>query len=117
MNAEATYTQLQQDLQPYFLMLGEAADAILDQDVSKYPIFVIHKFDELTLGLSLLQRLEPVIHWSIQASTLEELVTKQLIEMEKVDHFRQVFKDPHEYLCLFVLLDTGAHFIFLPRQG
>lgn len=115
MNAEATYIQLQQDLQPYLSMLGKAADTILDQDVSKYPIFVIHKFDELELGIRLLERQEPNILWSIQVSTLEELTTKRLIEMGKVDHFREVFKDPLEYLCLFVLLDTGAHFVFLPR--
>lgn len=116
MNKEATYTQVKQDLEPYFLMLGEAADTIIDQDVSKYPIFVIHKFDNLELGILLLQRQAPSITWSVQASTLEELVTKQLIEMDKVDHFREVFKNPREYLCLFVLLDNGAHFIFLPRK-
>ena len=115
MNAEATYNQLQTELKPYFKLLGDAAETILDQDISKYPIFVVHKFEELELGIPLLQRAEPQIGWSVQASTLEELATKRLIEMSKVDHFREVYKDPREYLCLFVLMDGGANFVFLPR--
>ncbi len=116
MNTEAAYHQLRQELQPYFKMLGDAAETILDNEVSKYPIFVVHKFDELELGIPLIQRTEYQRVWSLQASTLEELATKGLIEMEKVDQFRRVFKDPREYLCLFVLMDTGAHFVFLPRK-
>lgn len=114
MNTEISYNQLQQDLQPYLNLLGEAAETILDQDVSKYPIFVVHKFDELELGIPLLQRAEPSILWSVQASTLEELVAKRLVQIEKVDQFRSVYKDPRDYLCLFVLMDGGANFVFLP---
>lgn len=115
MNAETTYHQLKDELQPYFKMIGDAAETILDNDISKYPIFVVHKFDELELGILLLQRAEPQTLWSVQASTLEELATKRLIEMEKVDQFRSIFKDPREYLCLFVLIDGSGQFVFLPR--
>jgi len=116
MPSEAIYTQLQRDLQPYLPLMGQAAETILDQDVSKYPIFVTHKFDELELGIPLVIRQEPQAVWSIQASTLEELVTKRLVETGKVNDFRRIFKNPQEFLCLFVLMDTGAQFVFLPRK-
>jgi len=32
-----------------------------------------------------------------------------------VQDFRQVYKDPEANLCLFVLSDLGAQFIFIPR--
>ena len=101
---------------PHAVLMGNAADAILDQDISSYPIFVIHQFD-LEVGIPILERRDKGPKWSINASTLEELATKKIVEMEKVDSFRQVYKDPRQFLCLFVLSDLGANFIFLPRDG
>jgi hypothetical protein len=36
--------------------------------------------------------------------------------MERIDHFRSIFKDPDAFFCLFTLSDLGAQFIFLPRD-
>ena len=47
---------------------------------------------------------------------MKELATKKIIQMERVDHFRSVFKDPDFFFCLFTLSDLGAQFIFLPRD-
>jgi hypothetical protein len=47
-----TYLSLQEELKPYVKMLGQASDVIRDQDVSKYPIFVIHQ-QEVEIGLPL----------------------------------------------------------------
>jgi hypothetical protein len=112
----AKYQQLETDIKPYVPLMGKAADAILDQDISSYPIFVVHQF-ELELGILLVERQEGGAKWSINASTLEELAAKKVVEMSKVDQFRQIFKDPRANVCLFVLSDLGANFIFLPREG
>ncbi len=109
------YQQLEEEMAPYTGLMGKAADAILDQDISSYPIFVVHQFN-LEIGIPILERRENGPKWSINASTLEELATKKIVEMDRVDNFRQVYKDPREFLCLFVLSDLGANFIFLPRS-
>ena len=83
------------------------------QEVSKYPIFVIHQH-EVEIGIPLAENLEYGT-WNVHASSLEEFVCKQIIQEEKVDSFREVFKDPLAYFCLFVLSELGANFIFLPR--
>ena len=114
MKTEAELAQLQQDLDPFRTLLGKAADTILDEDVSSYPIFIVHQ-QSIALGIPVVQRTDEGSSWSIHASTLEELATKQVIGMEKVDDFRKVYKDPAEYLCLFVLYAKEAQFIFLPR--
>lgn len=115
MDIQAQFTQLQQDLQPYQVTLSQAADVILDQDVSRYPIFVVHQLDELEIGILLLQRQAPALDWSVHASTLEELATKRLIQPEKVDAFRSIYKNPQVFLCLFVLTPTNPTFVFMPR--
>ncbi|HQU58366.1 MAG: hypothetical protein KDD02_09525 [Phaeodactylibacter sp.] len=109
------YEQLEAEMAPHIKLMGKAADAIIDQDISSYPIFVIHQFD-LEIGILILERKEKGPNWSINVTTLEELATKKVVEMAKVDSFRQVYKDPRAFLCLFVLSDLGANFIFLPRD-
>lgn len=107
------YEALAKKLAPYNLVMGNAADTILDQEVSSYPIFIIPK-ESIPLGIPIVENMEeePL---RIHASTLEELATKKVIEMSKVDHFREVYKDPTEFLCLFVVDESQSSFIFIPR--
>lgn len=107
------FLALQSQLQPYKKILAQAADVILDENVSKYPIFIIHQ-QELSMGVSLIEAGDK-LKWSVNASTLEEFVTKELIFMEKAPDFISTYKNPEEYLCLFVLSELGAQFIFMPR--
>ncbi|MEZ5041117.1 MAG: hypothetical protein R2828_14560 [Saprospiraceae bacterium] len=115
MDAENQYNALEKALEPQWGILEKAADAILDQEVSSYPIFIIHQH-QVEIGVLLVKREAGKSDWSIQASTLEELVTKQIIQMDKVDDFRKIYKDPRTNLCLFTLSEMGATFIFLPRK-
>ena len=107
------YNELAKKLAPYNLVMGNAADTILNQDVSSYPIFIIPS-ESIPLGIPIVEQTEeePL---RIHASTLEELATKKVIEMSKVDHFREVYKDPAEFLCLFVVDAQEAKFVFIPR--
>lgn len=100
-------------MRPWLPVMGRLADEVLDQDVSRYPIFVVHPAS-IELGLPVVEKGEHS-RWSIHISTLEEFAARQVIEMEKVADFRQVYKDPLAFLCLFVLSDLGAQFLFLPR--
>lgn len=113
METKERYQQLQEELQPLLPTVAQAADAILDQEISKYPIFALSR-QGLAIGLPLYEREAP--EWSINASTLEEFATKGLIEAEKVDNFRQVYKNPQEQICFFVVDEGSATFIFLPRK-
>lgn len=105
---------LQQDLQVLKKPLGQAADTIVDEGVSKYPIFVVHQ-QEVSIGLPLIPASPESHFWAAHASTLEEFVTKNIIGEERVEEFKKVFKPVQEQLCLFVLSQIGATFIFLPR--
>ena len=114
MKVEDKLEQLKTELRPYLPMLGKAADAILDQDISSYPIFIVHR-QMVTIGIPVVDQEGGQHKWSINASTLEEFATRQLIRMDKVDNFRKVYKNPARFLCLFVLSDAGAQFVFIPR--
>ena len=106
---------LNRRVKPYRKMLGQAADTVLEQDVSSYPIIIVHN-KSIQIGLPLVKPGILEDGWSIHISTLEEFVAKQLIETEKLDSFKRVYKKPTESLCLFVIDDIGATFVFLPRS-
>lgn len=108
------YLKLEEELKPFRAVMNQTADAILDQEISSYPIFVTSKL-EVNIGVTLIARDEKQ-PWFIHATTLEELHTKNIIHQDKLDEFRKVYKDPSLNLCLFVLSDLGAQFIFLPRE-
>ncbi|HEB62183.1 MAG TPA: hypothetical protein ENI82_03430 [Bacteroidetes bacterium] len=115
MEIEQKFKKIQEELRPYKKILGKAADAIIDENVSSYPIFVVHRL-EVSIGIPIIKREEVEGNWSINASSLEELVTKKVIEMEKLDSFKGIYKNPRSFLCLLLLSDFGATFAFLPRS-
>ena len=110
----AGYKRLEEELSPFKNLMNDAQEKILDQEVTKYPIFVIHQH-ELEIGIPLLDE-SAKSKWQIQASTLEEFASKQIIEQNKIDSFRTIYKSPEKFFCLFVLSELGAKFIFLPRK-
>ena len=109
------YLQLEKELQPYMALLSKAADSIIDKEISKYPILVVHQ-QEVELGVPVLSKDPKKGNWSVNASTLEEFAMKQVINPDKIEDFQGVYKDPGENLCLFVISELGAKFIFLPKN-
>jgi hypothetical protein len=114
MSKSDQFFQLKNELSIYVKALGEAADIIVEQDVSNYPIFVIHK-QEVEMGIPVIEKDKNGGLWNINASTLEEFVAKNLIFEEKIEDFRLNYKDPALYICIFVLSELGANFVFLKR--
>ena len=112
---DVKYLKLREEVKPYLKMLKEASRTIRDQDVSNYPIFVFHQ-QEIELGVSLVRHEDISGNWSVNASTLEEFVVRQLIEEERVKGFKKHYHDPDTHFCLFVLSELGPEFIFIPQE-
>jgi hypothetical protein len=115
MEQEKIMKQLELELQNYKSLLGQAADTIIDEDVSKYPIFVLFK-EEVELGIPVVDNTSQE-KWSINASTLEEFYSRQLIDTGKVEEFKKIYKHPKHYLCLFIINELGGNYYFLPRTS
>lgn len=117
MKKAESYIILQTELEIYRKLMTQAIKVITDQDVSDYPIMVAHQ-QELELGMPIFKREENKgAKWSIHASTLEEFVSKQIIFPEKVDEFKTNYKDSESNICVFVLSELGAEFVFLPVKN
>lgn len=103
---------IEKELKQYVPLLKQSTQTILDSDVSNYPIYVAHK-EDIKLGINIIDRLKTTANWSIEASTLEEFVAKNLINSEKLEEFKKTFKDPREFVCFFLISELGAQFIFM----
>lgn len=114
MSKAELFIQLENELKRYQKVMSEAADIIMDQEVTKYPIFVAHQ-QELEIGIPI-TKLEDGEKWAIHASSLEEFVSKQIIFPEKIEEFKSNYKEAKDSLCIFVLSELGAQFVFLPRK-
>lgn len=110
-----TYIGLEKELAPLKPTLDKAITTILDQEVTDYPIFVLHQKDTIELGVLLVKGGNIYSKWSVNASSLEEFSAKRIIEDSRIPDFQKVFKDPQSHFCLFVIEDASAKFVFLPR--
>lgn len=113
-NQSELFLKLEQELSTYKNALAAATDQLLAEEISKYPIFVVHQQD-IAVGIPMIDRKKVLGNWSINASTLEQFAEKKIIVKDKLDAFKANFKDPDDYYCLFVLSELGANFVFLTR--
>ena len=110
---ESPLKSLEADLKIYSDSIKEVAVEIMAEGISLYPIFVAHQH-EVKLGELILDKDELNMNWTIQASTLEEFVERSIIHQEKKEKFIKQFKEPSDFMCLFVIVPEGANFIFFP---
>lgn len=103
---------LENELKKYKDVLVKAQEIIMTKDVSKYPIFVFHQHD-MEVGITIVERSKAKGNWNINASSLEEFNSKSLIPSENIEKFQKAYKDTDTHLCLFVISELGAQFIFL----
>ncbi|GGG76420.1 hypothetical protein GCM10007415_05240 [Parapedobacter pyrenivorans] len=113
---ESPLKSLQADLDFYSESIKEIAVEIMAEGLSAYPIFIAHQH-EVSLGELILNKDELGTNWSIQASTLEELVERGIIKEDRQAHFVKKYKKPEDFMCLFVVVPEGANFVFYPYKA
>ena len=109
----AELQELNQNLNIYKESIREISEEIIDNQISKYPIFIASR-EETNLGKQIIDKEELALEWSINASTLEEFVRRKIVLENKLEAFKKSYKDPKKFLCVFALLAENAGFIYLP---
>lgn len=110
---ESPLISLERDLKFFNESIKEVAIEIMVEGLSATPIFVAHQH-EIALGEMILNRDELNTEWSIHASTIEEFVEKGIIKKELKERFLSTYKNPNDFMCLFVVVPEGANFVYYP---
>lgn len=114
------WVQLQTDVAPYRDRLAEAADTVVDEGVSNYPIFFAFNGEgsEQVPGIAVTSiPTNRGFGWQLNLTTLEELVAKSVVTPERIDPFRELYKKNHDQLCFLIVDAEGARFGFVPKEG
>ncbi len=112
---EELYRSLHEDLDVCRDFIRQIASGMIKGDVSKYPIFVALRGEsDIDLGLPIIGRNDFDISWNFNASHLEEFVAKGVVARDKAQEFIQAYKNPAEFMCVFVAEETSGSFVFMP---
>lgn len=112
---ESPLKSLEFDLRLFSDSIKEVAVEIMVEGLSRYPIFVAHQHD-VSLGEVILDKQDLNTEWSIHASTLEEFEERNIIKKELKQRFIDSYKNPQEYMCVFVIVPEGANFVYFPYE-
>lgn len=93
--------------------LKEASYQIRKRGYSDFPVFVVSR-ENVELGLELISKTMFDNEHIYNASYLDEFVQRNLVGEESVELFKENYKNPDEYCCLFVIEQDFAGFIFIP---
>ncbi|MEZ5056645.1 MAG: hypothetical protein R2879_06350 [Saprospiraceae bacterium] len=105
---------LELELRNYKPALKKACETIVEQNVSNFPIMVLHQ-KPVEIGIEVIERDKVAGNWSVSASTMEEFIAKSLIQEEKLESFRSLYQSHKNQICLFLVTEGGADFVFLPE--
>jgi hypothetical protein len=79
----------------------------------EFPIFPICKAPQPVGQILIDQGLQDV-EWNYYASFLDEFIQRNLVAADKVEDFKNAYKNPDEFCCLFVVDKTFTNFVFIP---
>lgn len=84
---------------------------IKNEEVSNYPILVAYpNTTNVEIGLPIVEG----ERYNFNATTLEELAMKKIVNLKKVDEFRKLYKDKPQNFCVFFIELPTPQFIFVP---
>ena len=106
---------LKVDLDLYSESIKEISLEIMAEGLSAYPIFIAHQH-VVNVGEVILDHVELKTSWTINASTLEELVESNIIKEDRKAGFIKKYKRAEDFMCLFVIVPEGANFVFYPYK-
>jgi len=93
--------------------LKEASYQIRKRGISEHPVFPVCKEDQ-PIGQIILPKQQVETEWNYYASFMDEFVQRGLIDSEKQESFKEAYKEPDEFCCLFVIDKEFTNFVFIP---
>lgn len=93
--------------------LKEASYQIRKRKFSEFPIFVL-ALQSVDVGNMLFNKSDFSTLYDYKASFIEEFLALEIVGKESEGLFKENYKDPEEYCCLFVIDQNFAGFIYVP---
>jgi hypothetical protein len=109
------FKQVENRIKQFKSICTKALQTVVEQDVSLYPVLVAHRPDVI-LGIPLLSATQIGDDFALRVSTLEELVTKQIVSTEHLPTFQKLYRQHSKRFCVLVIDDQSADFVFIKSE-
>ena len=118
---EAEFTELidalKVDIRLFEEIIQEVAGDIIKEGFSEYPIFIATEHD-IKLGEIIVDKNDMNARFSMYATTLEEMLEKNLVLPARKAEFIKAYKNPKQFICVMLITNAIASFVFVPySQG
>jgi len=110
---EHELAQLQRDFDRVAVQLRKLAFEVLEQEVSKYPLFVASK-QPVGIGIPAIRREDYRLQWAFNVSIAEELVRKSVIPKERFELFKAAYEQPTHVAMILLVGGKDASFVKIP---
>ena len=107
---------LKVDLKIYDEMIKEVSSDMIAEEFTQYPMFIAAE-QVIKLGELILDKEDHAATFNIYATTLEEMVERNLVLEDKKADFIKTYKDPKKFMCVMLLTPSIASFVFVPYKS
>jgi hypothetical protein len=108
---KSTLELLEKELKLLKDVILETTESIRSEGFSKYPIIISHN-ELIPFGELVLDKNEFNLAFNYSATTLEDLIKRQIIPIDKVKSFVQEWEKEQGNTCVFLLIPQTQRFIF-----
>jgi len=106
---------VESDLRYYADYLRGLSRELLDTGISKYPVFVAyHEHMPTPMGRPVLIHQHLDTHWSVNLTVMEDFVSREIVTRAAFPEFRNSWKDPEFFMCVFVYTPSKCVFLYMP---
>ena len=102
---------LKSDLTIYDEMIKEVSHEMIAEGFTKFPVFIATEHD-VKIGELIIDKNDMAGTFNMYATTMEEMLDKNLILENKKNDFVKAYKDPAKFMCIMLLTEKVASFIF-----
>ena len=94
--------------------LQETCKAIVDGGYSEFPILLAHE-ENIAIAQKVIDKNDHNTHFHISASTMEELVSREIIMPARKASFEAQFKSNSDKFCVLLVHPDSMKFIFAAK--
>ncbi len=102
---------LKSDLAIYDEMIKEVSQEMIAEEFTKFPVFIATS-NVVNIGELIIDKNDQAGTFNIFATTMEEMIEKNLILENRKDAFFKAYKDPKKFMCIMLLTESTGSFIF-----
>jgi len=104
---------LKDDLRIYDEMIREVSVDMIAEEFTEYPVFIATQH-EVKIGELIIDKNDMAGTFNLYATTIDEMIVMKLILESKKNDFIKAYKDPKKFMCVMLVTEKFASFVFLP---